>query len=119
MFPRKRRDGTSHVFHLPGGCDAWFGAHTANVALRRGINHVHIWAEHPFLHRTGNVQEHPVMVVAEVGQIVREVGEVVAQADLEVIAEVARDRRQRNARIFFYLTTLLTIRTCFIAYMTL
>ena len=47
------------------------------------------------LHRAGNTQEHAAVIVAEVGQVIREVGEVVAQTDLEVVAEVPGYRRQR------------------------
>ena len=38
------------------------------------------------LHRARNVQEEAAVVVAQIGQIVGEIREVVADADLEVIA---------------------------------
>ena len=40
------------------------------------------------------------MVVAQVGKVVREVGEVVTQAQLEVVAEVPRHHRQRASAGF-------------------
>ena len=40
------------------------------------------------LHRAGHIEKDTLVIVAEVGQVVREVGEVVAYPDLDVIAEV-------------------------------
>ena len=41
------------------------------------------------LHRTRKVQEQAVVVVTEIGQVIREVGEVVAKTHLQVIAQIA------------------------------
>jgi excisionase family DNA binding protein len=40
------------------------------------------------LHRPGQIQEHAVVIEAEIGQILGEVGKVVPDADLQMIAEV-------------------------------
>lgn len=53
------------------------------AAARRGTRHAAL------LHRSGQVQEEAVVVEAQVGQILREIGEVVTQADLQVVTQVA------------------------------
>src|SRR5688572_22246531 len=45
--------------------------------------------------RADKVEEHAFVVVPQVGQVIGEVAEVVARADLQVLAEVAIDRGQR------------------------
>src|SRR5215813_4558532 len=45
-------------------------------------------------HRADHVEEDAVVVVAQVRQVFREVGEVVSDAHLEVLPEVAVDREQ-------------------------
>src|SRR3989442_10184435 len=42
------------------------------------------------------IEEYAFVVVPQVGQVVGEVGEVVADADLQVLAEVTIDRAQRT-----------------------
>ena len=46
---------------------------------------------------TDEIEEHAFVVVLQVGQVVGEVGEVVAGADLHVVADVAIDRGQGSA----------------------
>lgn len=41
------------------------------------------------LEGTGHVQEHALVIVVQVRQVIREIGEVIAEADLEMIAEVS------------------------------
>lgn len=50
------------------------------------------YADSAQLHLPDDIDEHAVTVVAQVGEIVGKVGEVVACADLHVVAEVAVDR---------------------------
>ncbi len=49
------------------------------------------------LHRTCQVEKYAAVIVTEIGQIVGEVREVVANSKLEVIADVAGNRRQCTA----------------------
>src|SRR6266704_3193336 len=48
-------------------------------------------------HAADEVEERALVVVAQVGQVVREVGEVVADAGLQVLAEVTIDSTQQAA----------------------
>src|SRR5881396_3752202 len=48
-------------------------------------------------HAADDIEECALVVVAQVGQIVRKVGEVVADAGLHVLAEITIDRAQRAA----------------------
>lgn len=41
------------------------------------------------LHRPSQIEEETAIVVAEVGQIIREVGEIVAKPDLQMVADIA------------------------------
>ncbi len=41
------------------------------------------------LHRPGQVEEDAMVVETEIGQVIREVGEVVADADFQVVSEIA------------------------------
>src|SRR5262245_27193707 len=51
----------------------------------------------PTSHRSDQVQEQTAVVVGEIREVVREVGEVVTDADLEVVSHAAVDR-QHGAR---------------------
>ena len=53
-------------------------------------------------HSPDDIEEYAFVVVLQVGQLVGEVGEVVAHASLQVVANVMIDRRQRAAAALTY-----------------
>ena len=59
-----------------------------SAACSRPVSRLVSVTERVRLQGAGEVEEQPLVIVAEVGQVVREVGEVVTEPELEVIAEV-------------------------------
>ncbi len=54
-------------------------------------------------HSSDEIDEYAFVVVLQIGQVVGEVGEVVADANLQVLANVMIDRGQRAAAALTYI----------------